>query len=64
MDGKYKSGDVFEKAEEFIVFSGSIPGYTIDYISDEDCHFEKIVVWGDEALRNLIVDLLNKHFDK
>jgi hypothetical protein len=46
------------------VFSGSIPGYTIDYISDEDCHFEKIVVWGDEALRNLIVDLLNKHFDK
>lgn len=64
MDGEFKQGSRYDKEEAFLVFPGDMIGYTIDYISDEECHFEKIIVWEDESLRNLIVELLNKHYEE
>lgn len=57
----FKAGDKIENKEEFLVFSGDVEAYTIDYITDDGYEFEKIIVFGDEKLRNRIVDLLNSY---
>lgn len=41
--------------------------YPIDIVrgeTQEDVWYEQIVVYGDAALRDLIVTLLNKHFEE
>ena len=60
-DGEFKAGTELENDEDFLVFTGNTPGYTIDRISDEGVDFEQIVVWGDERLRDRIVELLNRY---
>jgi hypothetical protein len=64
MVGDFRQGDRIEKDEEFIVFPGGSVGYTIDFITDEDHHFEKIIVWEDDRLRDRIVELLNRYGEK
>lgn len=59
----YKSGPTIDKDEVLLVQDGSI-GYTIDYIGDDGAAFEAIIVWEDEALRDRIVELLNKYGEK
>jgi len=60
MNGEFTSGTRVE-AEEMLVLSGNETGYTIDFIGDDEVNFEVVVVWGDEALRNRIVELLNRY---
>ena len=60
MDKEFKSGTEIE-AEELLVLQGQETGYTIDYVSDDVVDFEVIVVWGNERLRNRIVELLNTY---
>ena len=60
MDGEFKSGTTIEKEEMLVVAADSI-GYTIDFVGEDDYSFEAIVVWENEALRNRIVELLNKY---
>jgi hypothetical protein len=61
MEGNYKTGDRIEKEDDFVIFSSDMVGYTIDYIGDDECQFEAIVVWENEPLRNRIVELLNRY---
>lgn len=60
MSGEFKNGTTVEK-DEVVLLSEDEVGYTIDYIGDDDVVFEAVVVWGDEKLRNRIVELLNEH---
>ena len=54
----YQAGDTKEPGG-----ADSMPGYTIDQVDldGRGDHWSKITVWGDEPLRDLIVDLLNEH---
>jgi hypothetical protein len=62
MDGEFKPGDRIEDEDDWIVVPGDLIGYTIDYSGEAGCHFRKIVVWEDEALRDLIIKLLNRYY--
>lgn len=63
MDGDFKVGATIEK-NEFLLVQDNAVGYTIDYISDDGVTFELVIVWEDEALRNRIIELLNRYGEK
>ena len=64
MNGEFKPGGGIHDEEEFVVIPIGATGYTIDYATEDEIFFEKIIVWGDERLRDRIIELLNRHGEK
>lgn len=60
MSGEYKTGSSIEK-DELVVIQDGVVGYTVDYIGDDGCMFEAVIVWENERLRNRIIELLNRY---